>query len=101
MVYLGALSALMAAMMGQLLAQSGDYGGDLLTQHQWTGWATVGLSFITAALYWHRAKLPNWLPLLSLGIVCGSVSVAGHFGGSITHGEDYLSLPNLEKNNSI
>lgn len=98
MVYLGAFSAVVAAIMGQLLAQSGAYGGDLLTWHQWMGWTTAVLSSITAALYWYRSNLPHWLPLLSLGIVCGSVGIAGHFGASITHGADYLSSVQNNKN---
>ena len=51
MVYLGAFSAFVAAIMGQLLSESGDYGGGLLRQHQWTGWATVILANLTALLY--------------------------------------------------
>jgi len=90
-VYLGTISTFLAAIMGQLLAQSGEYGGDLLNQHQWLAWATVGGSFITASFYWYSAKLPQWLPLLSLGVTCGVLSFAGHFGATITHGEDYIS----------
>lgn len=91
MVYLGAASALLAAIMGQLLANSGDYGGAVLDQHQRLGWATVGCAIMTAYLYWHRDKLPKWLPFSALGIACVVLSVAGHFGATITHGEDYLS----------
>ena len=97
-VYLGVFSALLAAIMGQLLTQSGDYGGELINQHQRMGWATVGFSSITAAFYWYRAKLPNWLPFISLGFVCGSLSLTGHLGASITHGEDYLSLSSIQNN---
>lgn len=99
MVYLGAISALVAAIMGQLLAQSGDYGGELLSQHQWLGWTTVILSLITTFLYWNRENLPKWLPLFMLGITCVSVSFGGHFGAAITHGEDYLKIDfNSNKN---
>ncbi|MFK7981075.1 MAG: DUF1549 domain-containing protein [Saprospiraceae bacterium] len=99
MVYLGAFSALVAAIMGQLLAQSGDYGGELLNQHQWLGWGTVILSAITALLYWNREKIANWIPLLSLGITCISVSFGGHFGATITHGEDYLKIADTSREN--
>lgn len=91
MVYLGAVSALFAAIMGQLLANSGDYGEEVLNRHQWLGWATVGCAFITAGLYWYRDQLPKWIPFSALGIACGVMSFAGHFGATITHGENYLS----------
>ncbi len=92
MIYLGATSALIAAIMGQLLAQSGDYQGDLINQHQWLGWGTVGLSLLTTWMYWNRVKLPKRLPFIALGFTCISLSFAGHFGATITHGEDYLKI---------
>lgn len=92
MVYLGAISALIAAGMGQLLAQSGDYQGGLIKNHQWLGWGTVGLSLLTTWMYWNRAKLPKHLPFTALGFTCLSLSFAGHFGATITHGADYLKI---------
>ncbi len=99
MVYLGAVSALVTAIMGQLLAQSGDYQGELINQHQWLGWGTVGSSLLTTWIYWNRVKLPRKLPFIALGITCLTLSFAGHFGATITHGTDYLKI-NTPQNQS-
>lgn len=100
-VYLGAFSALLAAVMGVSLSQSGDYTGELLVNHFWLGWATVSLSLITAFFYWKRASFPKWLPLTMLGLTSMILGFTGHYGAAITHGEDYLSgvfKPKKEEN---
>ncbi|MEZ0483092.1 c-type cytochrome domain-containing protein [Fibrella aquatica] len=79
---LGALSAGLACGAGWLLAQSGEYDADLVARHQWTGLATTGLATITFLL--KRYRWP--VALLTVGFL----SVAGHFGGVLTHGDDYL-----------
>lgn len=79
---LGALSALLACGAGWLLAQSGEYDADLVARHQWTGLATAGLATITFLLKQYR-----WPAAL---LTVGFLSVAGHFGGVLTHGDDYL-----------
>lgn len=91
MVYLGAATAVVAAFMGLALKENGDYGGELVDRHQWMGFLTAAFSLITAFLYWRRDRLPNWAPFLGLSLTCLGLTVAGHLGASLTHGEDYLS----------
>ncbi len=91
MVYLGAFGAALSAIMGAMLKASGNYEGDLVDQHQLVGYFTAGLSLATAFLYWRRERLPAHLPFIGLITSCLSVSLAGHMGASITHGEDYLT----------
>lgn len=79
---LGALSAMLACGAGWLLAQSGEYDTDLVARHQWAGLITAGLATVTFLLKQHR-----WLPAFA---TVGLLSVAGHYGGNLTHGEDYL-----------
>src|SRR5690606_3619280 len=43
LVYVGAVSALIAAELGLLLANIEDYGGNTLNIHQWTGIGTAVL----------------------------------------------------------
>lgn len=76
------ISAAVAAATGWLLSQSGDYDPDTVDIHQWLGIATtmVGL----AAWF-----LPNARRTLTL-ITCGVMTIAGHYGGVLTHGEGYL-----------
>lgn len=90
MVYLGAVSAIISALLGWFLQMEGGYEGELISAHQLWGFITAALSGITAVIYAQRDKLPARLPVVVLSITCVSIAVAGHFGASITHGEDYL-----------
>lgn len=81
-----AISALAACVAGYLLAQSGEYDADLVMKHQWTGIATCILCF-AAYFITHYRRLLIW-------ITCGTMAVAGHLGGTITHGEGYLFSSN-------
>jgi uncharacterized membrane protein len=88
---LGSLSALMAALLGFLLSQSGGYEGDLLDVHLAAGWITVVLSGVA---WWVNKNEERFSPKLNywvLGLMVLTLSVTGHFGGSLTHGEDYLT----------
>lgn len=81
---LGAISAVAACVAGWFLAQSGDYDTDLVIKHQWTGIASAVFGFLA-----YFIQSSRW-PLAIITIA--TVSIAGHFGGSLTHGEDFLSL---------
>lgn len=84
----GGLGAVGACVTGYLLSLSGDYGGVLLVRHQWSGIATAVLGLSIYFLHQQKKAMP-WLSVLLLVIL----SVAGHFGGSLTHGSDYLLAP--------
>lgn len=83
-VGLGALAAIFAAGSGWLLAQEGGYEEAILTRHQWLGMAAAALAGAT----WLLRQSRWYLPALTATIVV--VTVAGHFGGSLTHGEGFL-----------
>ena len=78
----GGLSALVACIAGYLLAGSGEYDVDLVQQHQWTGIATCALGFLAYFIAQYR-RLLVW-------ITCAVMAIAGHLGGTLTHGEDYF-----------
>jgi uncharacterized membrane protein len=88
---LGALSALMAALLGVLLSQSGGYKGNLLDIHLAAGWITVVLSGVAWWINKNEEKFSPKLNYWVLGTMVITLSVTGHFGGSLTHGEDYLT----------
>jgi len=80
-------SALLSAICGWMLAGSGGYDPTLLTAHRWLGTATA----VQCIALW----LLHWLRFARLYRVClfagvGLLMVASHFGGSLTHGSDYL-----------
>ena len=91
----GVATATISVVLGLLLARSGDYGKDTLNIHQWTGIATAAIGAIGLFLLYqiekkNQAKLIK--PYRAILILAGvGVCVAGHFGASLTHGNDYLS----------
>lgn len=78
----GTFFAFLSCGAGWLLAQSGEYDPDMVQIHQWTGLLTAGLGTITFFMVKYR-----WVPATITVIV---LSIAGHYGGNLTHGEGYL-----------
>ncbi len=82
------VSAVVSAVLGYLLSLSGEYGGDLLSIHQWLGISlAVGISLVY--LLHRRGAKPRSVGyyMLALLILTG---FTGHYGGMLTHGEGYL-----------
>jgi uncharacterized membrane protein/mono/diheme cytochrome c family protein len=88
MVWIGTISAILAAALGLILVNQEDYAGKGVTVHQWSGLATMSLAILTV-LALRSGRISAYRTLLILTVV--GVSVAGHFGALLTHGEDYLS----------
>ena len=72
---------------GYLLFQTGGYEKELGEKHQWAG---ILLTIFTGLLFFLR----NYTLVQQLGWILISflLVITGHLGGSITHGEDYLSF---------
>lgn len=89
---LGAISGLIAALLGLFLAQEEGYSGDSLFWHKWSG---AGLVILSSLLYGFR----NHPRLDVVKVRVGSaftalvLIMAGHFGATLTHGEDFLLAP--------
>lgn len=79
---LGSISTVAACVAGWILAQSGEYDADLVFKHQWTGIATAAIGFLAYFIKPFRS-------ILTVATVA-VLAVAGHYGGNLTHGEDYL-----------
>jgi mono/diheme cytochrome c family protein len=95
-VWLAALSALVAALAGWLLAHEGGYDASLLDWHLWSAVATGIGAFACALLRSFANVRPGraFLPKLAtalLVVTCGAMIVAAHAGGSLTHGEGFLT----------
>lgn len=91
----GSLGSALAAVSGYLLSASGGYDADTLFWHQWIG---IALAIISFCAWWIRrnqkkdifllkTKLSTWL--LSLCVLL--IIAGGHLGGTLTHGEGYLT----------
>jgi YHS domain-containing protein/uncharacterized membrane protein len=76
------------AVCGWLLSLGGDYDGSLLQFHMFSGFATAA-GVVLAGLFYRVNRLQAYRIVLfgTLGVLM----VASHFGGSLTHGRDYLT----------
>ncbi|MEZ0486100.1 DUF1549 domain-containing protein [Fibrella aquatica] len=100
MVWIGAISAVLSALLGLLLVGQDDYAGGTVSTHQWLGLATMTLAVFTVLA--GRTGRQNLYRGLLAGTVVG-VSLAGHYGAMITHGDDYLTsvLPGGKKETPV
>ncbi len=94
LVYIGAASAVLSALAGWLLFAQDEIEGEGVGLHQLLGNITALLGLATAFLLYRFHKGQHNLVKLyrtTLFFTAIGVSVAGHFGASLTHGDDYLS----------
>ena len=94
-LYIGAASAFLSALLGLLLANIEDYGPGKVAIHQWIGIGTAIFALATAYLYFLVIKKEKLFLVKSyrgfLFFTAFAVAVAGHYGALLTHGDDYLS----------
>ena len=95
LVFTGAVAALLAALLGWQLSTQEETTGNTLQIHQWSGNITAAFGLITAGLLYLILKnkplrsIRIYRTILFFSALC--VSIAGHFGASLTQGDDYLS----------
>ena len=91
----GSLGSALAALSGYFLSANGGYDAGTLFWHQWIG---ISVAIIGFCAWWIRTnrkkdirflktKLSTWL--LSLCVLL--IIAGGHLGGTLTHGEGYLT----------
>ncbi|MEM9142673.1 MAG: c-type cytochrome domain-containing protein [Bacteroidota bacterium] len=88
--FMGGVSAFGAALSGWLLADTGLYEEEQLFAHRWLGIALVIIAF---AGWWIKSRPTKYRGFLhnSFNIaLLILLSIEGHKGGNLTHGEDYL-----------
>lgn len=93
---LTALTAALTALMGFFLSREEGYTADLLNWHKYTG---IGLSFLTYGLVLLQQQTVERTMIFNAFLTLSGVilAVTGHFGASLTHGENYL-FPVKEEN---
>ncbi len=87
---LGAISAITAAGLGYLLSLSGGYNEETLELHLIWGLitsATALVGWIAFGIKGQRGK--GWVSIIA-GLQLVSLFTAGHLGGNLTHGPEYL-----------
>ena len=91
--------SVLSAVLGYFLYLGDDFSGDLIDRHMWLGISTT--LFIGGLLWIHKTSkyLNYFTPSFVVTIIL--LSITGHFGGQITHGSEYLKLPDFSKSNNI
>jgi uncharacterized membrane protein len=94
-VLLGAASAVAAVALGWLHADFGGYGAGLpyeLDLHRWLGTAAGLWAVGTAVLCEKDARRHQRSGLFRIAVLTGAilVSAAGHFGGTLVHGDGFF-----------
>lgn len=80
--------AVITALCGWLLSLGGGYDAKLLFWHQWLGIATALGCVVTAIVFRLGKHFAYHASLFTTAAVLGA---AGHLGGSLTHGSNYLT----------
>jgi uncharacterized membrane protein len=87
---IGAISAIVSLGTGWLLGENGGYDETLLFRHRWLAVAftvlAIGLYLLKKAT--HAMAQKFYFPVYVLVLIL--IGITGHYGGSMTHGEDYL-----------
>lgn len=95
LAWLTALAAIVAVVSGWLLAREGGYDQIIVDRHFNLGLATAVLSVLLAVASHFKAHASPRRGLLVLTLLV--LVPTGHFGASMTHGEDFLFEPLARK----
>ncbi len=94
-LFLGAVSAIIACVLGYMLSLSGDYEGEALDKHFWFGIATTVIAILAWVIQTKQTKnVIKESVRLNIAIhtfIVLLLSITGHYGGNLTHGSDYLT----------
>ena len=88
------LFAVISCLLGYFLSLSGEYGEDILNLHMWLGISTAIFNGILLWLHYKSIYQNRFLPFFTFTIIL--LTITGHFGGSMTHGEDFLKPPEFK-----
>jgi uncharacterized membrane protein/mono/diheme cytochrome c family protein len=90
---LGAASAILSCISGWLLGDGAEYNEETLEFHRWMGIAVAVVSIVYYLLYSGNIsfKLSSAVPYITSLILVLLITATGHLGGTLTHGEGFLT----------
>ena len=86
---MGTLAAIFSCVTGYFLSLTGEYDLQALNQHRNLGIAVAVVGALI--LLFHKSGINQRFGFLFQVVLVTLVSIAGHLGGSLTHGSDYLT----------
>lgn len=108
MLFFGAAASTLSVITGLSLASSGAYDDRLIELHKNTGIITTVFAwlifFVKGAIVrlFQQKKKKRLIRMFLFVPLAALVALTGHFGGSLTHGEDYLTgVSSEEKSKGI
>ncbi|MDG1966647.1 MAG: DUF1595 domain-containing protein, partial [Flavobacteriaceae bacterium] len=87
LLWFSVITVIPSAILGFVLASSGNYDDELLNLHKWLGWLTALVC--VWLLYFNSKSKKTYRVFLFTNVIF--LLFAGHFGGQLTHGKDYLT----------
>lgn len=88
LLFAAIVSSLLSAFLGYFLFSSGEYAGELVENHLWGGiWLALLISAAGIAHLFDKSQF-RFILLIASNLL---LMYTGHLGGSLTHGENYLS----------
>jgi uncharacterized membrane protein len=98
----GFFTSLISALSGYLLSRQGSYNSDHILTHQYAGILTTIFSGFLTLQFKKLGKDPvlKFRPVFSIQLIILLVIIifTGHQGGTLTHGDDYLSISKIKNN---
>ena len=95
LLWFSVISIIPTITLGFLLGSSGSYDDELLNTHKWLGWFTALICIWLVVIRQKKSasnsdKVTNFYKAFLFTNVT-MLTLAGHYGGYLTHGEDYLT----------
>ena len=87
LLWFSVITVIPSAILGFVLASSGNYDDELLNLHKWLGWLTALVC--VWLLYFNSKSKKTYRVFLYANVIF--LLFTGHFGGQLTHGKDYLT----------
>jgi uncharacterized membrane protein len=85
------ITSIITSIFGFILRTNGEYDKFLVDRHMWL--AIITTLLIGLVLYLHKKQMSNNYILSSFILSTLFLTLTGHNGGTLTHGKDYLKLP--------
>ena len=86
--------AVISCLLGYFLSFNGGYGEETLNIHMWLGISTAIFNGILLWVHKQSTFGKHFIPFFGITIIL--LSITGHFGGTMTHGEDFLKPPKIK-----